>query len=225
METFFYIPNLIGYARILLLFMAYGFRNESFGLFALSYLLSFVMDAVDGFAARLFHQSSSFGAHLDMLTDRMGTLMLAVICLQLDSPLNGYLLLWEILDLTSHWLQTLVAAGRGLHHKTMNNRFRLLNLYYTRKDFMCTLCVGAEIFFVLHFYKLSSGNSGSFGFAVIYWLSFLLLSVKGVVHALQLASNALAVVEAEEAVKRGEPNGEPLPGAGKETVTAPNDLR
>lgn len=34
------------------------------------YVLNFAGDLVDGFAARLFNQSSNYGATLDMVTDR-----------------------------------------------------------------------------------------------------------------------------------------------------------
>ena len=114
MKTFFYVPNLIGYLRITLLIFAYSIRNDNFALFALSYFVAFVLDVADGIAARAFNQCSKFGAHLDMLTDRVSTLVIAIICLQVpNAPLLTYILLWIAIDITSHWLQTLNAAASG----------------------------------------------------------------------------------------------------------------
>ncbi len=198
MKTFFYIPNIIGYLRIALLVIAYAVRSKSFIGFAACYFTSFVLDALDGIAARAFNQCSRFGACLDMLTDRMATLVLVIICLQIDSAsLQGYILWWILIDLTSHWLQTLAAAQSNSHHKSIKNRFALLNLYYNNKKFMCTLCVGAEIFLLFHIYVSSFGDASK-AVWLVYVVSFALFSLKGFIHVLQLASNALRIVEEEE---------------------------
>jgi CDP-diacylglycerol--inositol 3-phosphatidyltransferase len=199
MKTFLYVPNLIGYGRIALLILAYLFYTTNFAIFVSCYFLSFVLDAVDGIAARALNQCSKFGACLDMLIDRMATLVLAIINLQIpNAPLQSFILWWIIIDLTSHWLQTLAAAQSNAHHKSMANKFGLLNLYYTNKVFMCTLCVGAEVFLLFNIYMATHSGVGNVCW-VGYVLSLALFSTKGFIHILQLLSNVLKIVEEEEA--------------------------
>lgn len=81
------------------------------------------MDFLDGNAARYFNQCSSFGAALDMLTDRFGTLVLVCLFLKYTDEnstlhcLSGFLIFEIILDLCSHWLQVANANLSGTHHK------------------------------------------------------------------------------------------------------------
>ncbi|RYR22669.1 hypothetical protein Ahy_B03g067974 isoform D [Arachis hypogaea] len=64
----------------------------------------FVCDAVDGWAARKFNQVSTFGAVLDMVTDRISTACLLVVLSQVYKPGLIFLSLLA-LDIASHWLQ------------------------------------------------------------------------------------------------------------------------
>jgi CDP-diacylglycerol--inositol 3-phosphatidyltransferase len=68
--VFFYIPNLIGYGRIVLALAALYIIKTSGFWSILFYVASCLLDAADGFAARYYGQSSNFGAVLDMVTDR-----------------------------------------------------------------------------------------------------------------------------------------------------------
>lgn len=78
-----FIPNLVGYLRILLLIGCYFYKDHQFEKFAVLYFVSFVLDYFDGLFARMFKQTSKFGGLLDMLTDRMGTLVLYFINFEL----------------------------------------------------------------------------------------------------------------------------------------------
>eukprot|EP00953_Heterococcus_sp_UTEX-ZZ885_P022640 12512-Heterococcus_DN1.PRE.1 len=71
--VFLYYPNLIGYARIGFVLASYYIANQNWQLSTLFYVLAFAGDVVDGAVARKFNQSSSFGATLDMVTDRCST--------------------------------------------------------------------------------------------------------------------------------------------------------
>ena len=69
--VFLYIPNLIGYLRLLLFLLSLSLLPGPHVTPALMlYAGSCVLDAVDGFAARYYGQSSGFGGVLDMVTDR-----------------------------------------------------------------------------------------------------------------------------------------------------------
>ena len=71
-NVYLFVPNLIGYARVALMFVAFYFITDP-GMYHVTmtcYLLSQLLDAVDGHAARMLGQTSKLGAMLDMLTDR-----------------------------------------------------------------------------------------------------------------------------------------------------------
>ncbi|MCO5571832.1 hypothetical protein L7F22_025580 [Adiantum nelumboides] len=102
---YLYVPNLIGYARILANFVAFGFAFSNKKLFAGLYLLSFVCDELDGRFARLLNQTSTFGAVLDMVTDRVSTCGLLVILTHKYSGCYGLFLGLLALDIASHWFQ------------------------------------------------------------------------------------------------------------------------
>ena len=66
-----YVPNLLGYARILLAF--WGLHVASFNPWASFYLwiLSAFLDLFDGMAARALDQTSSFGVLVDIVADNI----------------------------------------------------------------------------------------------------------------------------------------------------------
>ena len=71
-NVYLYVPNLIGYARVVLagVSLAHAFSDVRLSLVA--YLLSFVCDELDGRFARKFDQCSEFGKLLDMVRARRG---------------------------------------------------------------------------------------------------------------------------------------------------------
>ena len=103
--VFLFIPNLIGYGRVLLLLVATvtAFTNPI--LTIVCYGLSQALDAFDGMAARKFNQSSDFGAVLDMVTDRVSDAIILAILGALY-PKISWLFYGDIaLDIGSHWYQ------------------------------------------------------------------------------------------------------------------------
>ena len=68
------------------------------------YSLSCLLDALDGYAARRFNQSTKFGAVLDMVTDRCTTACLLVF---LSTAYTNWAVLFQVLislDLASHYM-------------------------------------------------------------------------------------------------------------------------
>lgn len=101
------------------------------------YSVSCLLDALDGYAARYFSQSTRFGAVLDMVTDRCTTACLLVF---LASAFPRWSIVFQgliSLDLASHYMHmyaTLVMGGSGESHKKVDrSRSYILNLYYTNK--------------------------------------------------------------------------------------------
>ncbi|KAG2253559.1 hypothetical protein Bca52824_083695 [Brassica carinata] len=103
LSVYLYIPNIVGGClELCCLCFAVCFSNKT--LFSLLYFFSFCCDAVDGWCARVFNQVSTFGAVLDMVTDRVSTACLLVILSQVYRPSLVFLSLLA-LDIASHWLQ------------------------------------------------------------------------------------------------------------------------
>ncbi|XP_064392898.1 uncharacterized protein LOC135340487 [Halichondria panicea] len=70
-SVFCYIPNLIGYLRLILLLVAWIFFDKIV-VFLPLYIVSALLDCVDGIVARRLKQTSEFGAWLDVLIDNIG---------------------------------------------------------------------------------------------------------------------------------------------------------
>ncbi|XP_050132332.1 probable CDP-diacylglycerol--inositol 3-phosphatidyltransferase 2 isoform X2 [Malus sylvestris] len=66
LDIYLYIPNMIGYIRVLMNRFAFAqcFSNKQ--LFSVLYFISFVCDGVDGWCARKFNQGMRFCVSCDM---------------------------------------------------------------------------------------------------------------------------------------------------------------
>jgi CDP-diacylglycerol--inositol 3-phosphatidyltransferase len=104
------------------------------------YSISCLLDALDGFAARRYNQSTIFGAVLDMVTDRCTTACLLVF---LASAWPRWSIVFQgliSLDLASHYMHmyaSLSMGGGQSHKKVDSSRSYILHLYYTNR--VCTL--------------------------------------------------------------------------------------
>lgn len=112
-SVYLYVPNIIGYVRIALAVVAFA-NYWDYARFTALYLAGFLLDAADGYAARLLNQQSDFGAALDMLTDRLCTGALLTLLSHLYQPFAPVFLGLIVLDGYSHWLQMAACVcGRG----------------------------------------------------------------------------------------------------------------
>lgn len=144
--VFLFVPNIIGYVRYAFTIMGiFTYRDSP--LLTLFFLASSsILDAFDGMAARKLNQCTNFGAVLDMVCDRASD---AVILAFLGAlyPQWAWVFYGDILlDITSHWFQMYAALSSGEHHKVFKSRFSALNLYYTNKTVLFTLCAGNGLF-------------------------------------------------------------------------------
>lgn len=117
---------------------------------SLLYSVSCLLDALDGFAARYFEQSTRFGAVLDMVTDRCTTSCLLVF---LSSAFPRWAIIFQgliALDFASHYMHmyaTLAMGGSETSHKNVDkSRSRILSLYYTNK--VCYSSYHLDTFFL-----------------------------------------------------------------------------
>lgn len=200
-SVFFYVPNLIGYARLVLLFGFYMLAFVRWRLAAVCYVLSFAGDLFDGYFARKLGQSSSFGYVLDMVTDRIATAgLLSVLgALRPDSLwLFGSL---QGLDLASHWFHMYSTMTTGGHHKsaeTLKARNFVLRAYYSSYPLFAYLCVGAELTYValyVLFYSPELSVGPVFLKDVCLYLFAPACVLKNVVNVAQLCSASQLLVK------------------------------
>jgi CDP-diacylglycerol--inositol 3-phosphatidyltransferase len=95
-----------------------------------------LLDALDGYAARYFEQSTRFGEVLDMVTDRCTTACLLVF---LSSAFPRWQIIFQgliALDMASHYMHmyaTLAGGSDESHKNVRRSQSWILNLYYTNK--------------------------------------------------------------------------------------------
>lgn len=135
-----FVPNLIGYARVALAILGYCYALHDWRVTVGAYVLSQGLDAADGLAARMLGQSSSFGAVLDMVTDRASTGCLCIVLGNLYPELIPRLTALMMLDAFSHWYHMYAALKLDLSsHKACDNA--LLRFYYWKPALFVT-CAG-----------------------------------------------------------------------------------
>ncbi|KAM3188526.1 hypothetical protein ACTXT7_000080 [Hymenolepis weldensis] len=182
-NIFLFVPNIIGYVRILLLIAACCYMPSDPIRAIVTYFLSALLDAVDGYVARLLNQSTKFGAMLDMLSDRCTTMCLLFV---LGTFYPHYLLLFQLsaaIDIASHWLHVHVSIQSGSSsHKAIDlDGNPLLRIYYTNRKVLFGMCAGNELFYgmlyLLHFFEGPKLPCFLLGVGMFYWLLFLSLPI------------------------------------------------
>lgn len=127
LSVVFWVPNLIGYLRVVLLVVAFGvLEGVSLRWFWGVYVVSMLLDGLDGYTARCLGQSSEFGAFLDVTVDLVSRSIL--ICRAY--PSYGVLLpTLELLVFTVNhrlgkdWKKTIAKSAPWLVTATMRNGF------------------------------------------------------------------------------------------------------
>ncbi|KAK7517499.1 CDP-alcohol phosphatidyltransferase-domain-containing protein [Phyllosticta citriasiana] len=151
-NIFMFIPNQIGYSRIVLAIASLYYMPLHPRTCSLLYSISCLLDALDGVAARRFQQSTKFGAVLDMVTDRCTTACLLVF---LASAFPRWSIVFQgliSLDLASHYMHmyaTLSMGGSGQSHKKVDeSRSWILKMYYSNNKVLFVFCALNELFFI-----------------------------------------------------------------------------
>lgn len=152
LSVYLYIPNIIGYIRVIINCGGFALCYTNKPLFAFLYFFSFVCDGLDGYLARKFNQVSTFGAVLDMVTDRVSTACLLALLSQFYSPGLIFLALLG-LDIASHWLQMYSSflSGKTSHKDVRDESNWLLKAYYGYRPFMAFCCVACEVLYIILF--------------------------------------------------------------------------
>ncbi|KAK3808405.1 MAG: CDP-alcohol phosphatidyltransferase-domain-containing protein [Benniella sp.] len=204
-NVFLFIPNLIGYTRIILAAGSLYYMPEHPKICMVMYSISCLLDAVDGQAARYYDQCSKFGAVLDMVTDRCTTACL--LCF-LASAYPTYALVFQLLialDVSSHYMHmySSLTSGATSHKKISETSNPILKAYYSNNNVLFAFCFANELFFVI-LYLLSFGYQTSpVGKIVLYTLAVLtgpICAGKQIINCIQFAnaSKSLAQLDIEE---------------------------
>ncbi|KAF9185890.1 CDP-diacylglycerol-inositol 3-phosphatidyltransferase [Haplosporangium sp. Z 767] len=204
-NVFLFIPNLIGYTRIILAAGSLYYMPSHPKICMVLYSISCLLDAVDGQAARYYDQCSKFGAVLDMVTDRCTTACL--LCF-LASAYKPYALIFQLLialDVSSHYMHmySSLTSGASSHKKISETSNFILRAYYSNNNVLFAFCFANELFFVI-LYLFSFGfETSTFGKIVLYSLAIITGPVcagKQIINCIQFAnaSRSLAQLDIEE---------------------------
>eukprot|EP00051_Salpingoeca_urceolata_P004672 m.66807 g.66807 ORF g.66807 m.66807 type:complete len:219 (-) comp13782_c0_seq3:176-832(-) len=205
-NVYMFYPNLIGFGRVILGLMSLLFMMDSPYTAMFLYWLSAFLDAFDGLAARHFNQTSSFGAVLDMVSDRCTTLALLVTLGALYPKYLLYFQLVIILDISSHWIHMYSAlSGSHSSHKD-SSKNPLLKLYYS-KVILFSLCSANELFWMaLYLGYFSTGPILSifgFSFGVWTWMAYLMFAPCALKHLISLVQlfDACSAIASKDAIE------------------------
>ncbi|KAE8387305.1 CDP-alcohol phosphatidyltransferase-domain-containing protein [Aspergillus alliaceus] len=151
-NVYLFAPNLIGYLRVVLTMASLYYMPLHPRTCSLLYSVSCLLDALDGYAARYFNQSTTFGAVLDMVTDRCTTACLLVF---LSSAWPRWSIIFQsliALDMASHYMHmyaTLSMGGSSQSHKKVDSsRSWILYQYYNSRTVLFICCALNELFFI-----------------------------------------------------------------------------
>ncbi|KAJ3339111.1 CDP-diacylglycerol-inositol 3-phosphatidyltransferase [Gonapodya sp. JEL0774] len=150
-NIYLWLPNLIGYIRVILAIVSLYFMPWHPHYATTLYTTSCLLDAVDGLAARALDQSTKFGAVLDMVTDRCATTCL--LC-YLASAYPEWAILFQLLislDISSHYMHmySTMSQGSASHKALPSTANPLLRLYYSSRAVLFWICFGNEACFVV----------------------------------------------------------------------------
>lgn len=204
-NIFLFVPNIIGYARIILAVISFYFMPTNHVIAITCYVTSALLDAFDGHAARYFNQSTKFGAILDQLTDRCGTMCLCAVLGYFYPDYMFFFLISMSIDIACHWiyLHTTLLQGKTSHKFIDMSENPIMHLYYTNRTVLFCMCAGNELFYaalyVLHFTPgpLIAGCSL---FKVLVYFSAPVAIVKSAISVLHciVACKNLSIIDVNE---------------------------
>lgn len=206
-DIYLFVPNIIGYGRIVMALAAFVVAFDSPQWFLVLYSISFILDAADGWAARKLNQSSNFGAVLDMFTDRAATSAMLVVISHVGLPASKYQVLTAaflvFLDIASHFVRMYASLfiGKSSHKDTSGSIFSLLSLYYSSRKVMGALCIGQEFSYILFYANFFYGASMPW-LTLLFYVTVPLCALKQVVNVQQLLDAMYHIAEHDVEVRK-----------------------
>ena len=145
-----------GYVRILFGIIPIFIHKYNYLLVVSLYCISQLLDAFDGYFARLYKQETKFGALLDMITDRCSTIIMIVINITLyhnDSLFFKCSLIFLLIDISGHWIYLIssIISGNNSHKNTNTNMWVPMKIYYSNKYLLFTLHACNELMWIINY--------------------------------------------------------------------------
>lgn len=207
-NIFLFVPNIIGYARVILAFISFYFMPTNYIIATTCYMTSALLDAFDGHAARYYNQSTKFGAILDQLTDRCGTMCLCAVLAHFYPKYMFLFLLSMCIDIACHWiyLHTSLLQGKTSHKFIDMSENPIMHLYYTNRTVLFCMCAGNEAFYAaLYLLYFTTGPiiAGMSLFKIVLYFSAPVAIVKSGISLLHLvvACRNLSIIDIAERQK------------------------
>eukprot|EP00930_Biecheleria_cincta_P077524 TRINITY_DN64822_c0_g1_i1.p1 TRINITY_DN64822_c0_g1~~TRINITY_DN64822_c0_g1_i1.p1 ORF type:complete len:268 (-),score=48.22 TRINITY_DN64822_c0_g1_i1:2-805(-) len=156
-KELFYVANIIDYFRALTLYWAV--RSPDGYTFAKWYSISYLLDCVDGYAARALNQESKLGYYLDMVIDRISS----CVCLHnaaqavlagntcfgsTAAPAVAFALRAAIVlvEIVAHGAVMFLSEVLGVHQKQMGYDYAIVRKYLSDKAYLFWACLSFELF-------------------------------------------------------------------------------
>lgn len=208
-NIFLFVPNIIGFGRVILALISFYFMPTNYVIASWCYVVSSLLDAIDGHAARYYNQSTKFGAILDQLTDRVGTMCLMVtLCLFYPTYTFWFQLSMSI-DIACHWiyLHTTLLQGKTSHKFIDMSENPIMRLYYTNRTVLFFMCAGNEAFYAgLYLLHFTEGPilAGVGLYRLIVYLSAPIAFVKAAISVLHgyVSCINLSIIDVKERQER-----------------------
>lgn len=156
LKEFFYLANIIDYARIVTLYWAV---QSSGGTFVFWYAFSYILDIFDGPAARALNQESKLGYYLDMVIDRISSCLclyfaaLSVLtgetCIGASAaPIVAFVLRASLLvvEIIAHGTVCYLAEVQRVHQKKMGFDYAIVRMYLGDRKTLFWACASFEAF-------------------------------------------------------------------------------
>lgn len=205
-NIFLFIPNVIDYFRVIFAVASFYYMRTDPILASVLYIVSGLLDAIDGHLARMLNQGTKLGAMLDQLIDRATTMCL---CAALCYFYPKYMLFFQMsmaIDIVSHWfhVQSSLMTGRASHKVLDLSANPILRHYYHNRVILFIMCAANELFFcMIYLCYFFEGPTVLFGIGLwrlILYVSAPLSFIKTGISLLQLgvAMSNIAGMDAEE---------------------------
>ena len=214
-KVLLYIPNLIDYLRAILMFISFLFMEKRPILFLFLYAACAFLDALDGYFARKYRQTSKVGSLLDLLIDMMATTCLVMYLATTESYKKYTFLfqIWVFFTITGHWAHQYASILRGdVSHKSNDeNRSIVLRLYYKTRWGLALLVMMNEVFFMGLYVQDSFGDDNwyvdnqYYSQQIIVWttkISFFFMAMKTFISAMHLKDAVWSLASMEKTRNR-----------------------
>ncbi|GAB1861537.1 CDP-diacylglycerol--inositol 3-phosphatidyltransferase [Camponotus japonicus] len=208
-NIFLFVPNIIGFGRVILALISFYFMPTNYIIATWCYIVSALLDAIDGHAARYYNQSTKFGAILDQLTDRVGTMCLMVTLCLFYPTYTFWFQLSMCIDITCHWiyLHTTLLQGKTSHKFIDMSENPIMRLYYTNRTVLFFMCAGNEAFYAgLYLLHFTEGPilAGIGLYRLIVYLSAPIALVKAAISVLHgyVSCINLSIIDVKERQER-----------------------